>query len=74
MATIKLELHVPDWTVVQLKQAVRDIDALDDECPIAVEHVQASDVLHYFFDGQLGLDGRTDAEGHLIWAVNEMTD
>jgi hypothetical protein len=41
VATIKLELDIPDWTVKQLQQAVADIDALDDEVGIAAGNVRA---------------------------------
>jgi hypothetical protein len=71
MAKIKLELDIPGWTADQLRQAVRDIDALDDECPIAVEFVQASDVMAYILDGQLGFVGSNGYS--LDYIVNELS-
>lgn len=74
MAQIKLVLDVPGWTADQLRQAVRDIDALDDPTPIAIEHVTAADVLAYIFNGQLGV-GKTEVNGLMFeFDVNELSD
>lgn len=56
MARLSITIDVSGWTVHELQEAVRDIDALDDEIPIAADNVDVKDILTYMFDGQLGLD------------------
>jgi hypothetical protein len=56
MARLQITIDVPDWTVEQLRQAVRDIDTLDDPTPIAIEYVDVKDILMYMFGGHIGAD------------------
>jgi hypothetical protein len=56
MARVQITIDFPDWSAEELRQAVRDIDALDDPVPIAVENVDVKDILTYVFGGQVGAD------------------
>lgn len=56
MATLHLKIEIDGWTVEQLKQAVRDLDALEDEVPIAIDQVKAWDVISAIVTGQLGVN------------------
>ena len=56
MAILKITLNVPGWTGEGLRQAVRDIDSLDDSTPIAIEHVDVKDILTYVFCGHIGAE------------------
>lgn len=56
MARLQITIDVPDWTIAELRQAVRDIDVLDDPVPITVEYVDVKDILTYMFSGLVGPD------------------
>lgn len=57
MARLKLVIEVDDWSVEQLRRAIRDLDeiASGPGNGITVENVKALDVLTFIINGDLGV-------------------